>query len=240
MKKQLRALVPLPLVLLALLGCGKDSSTNPPDNPAPEFVPSDFVAGVDSPFMPLIPGTVLIYEGESDGQIERVEYEITAQTKVILGVTCMVVRDRVYFDGELEEDTFDWYAQHDNGDVWYFGEDSKEIANGQVVSTEGSWEAGVDGAKPGILIKATPVVGDTYQQEYYEDEAEDMAQVVALDATATTPLATYTNCLKTKEWNPLDSEALPEFKFYARGVGMVREEAIGGDAVLELVEIRRP
>lgn len=240
MRNKSFALLALPVVLFLLLGCGKDSSTNPPDNPAPEFVPSDFVAGVDSPFMPLVAGTVLIYEGESDGETERVEYEITAQTKVILGVTCMVVRDRVYIDGELEEDTFDWFAQHDNGDVWYFGEDSKEISNGQVVSREGSWEAGVDGAKPGILIKATPVVGDTYQQEFYDDEAEDMAQVVALDASVTTPLATYTNCLKTKEWNPLDSEAPAEHKYYARGVGMVREEAIGGDGFLELVEIRRP
>lgn len=222
-----------------LIGCGndKDSAAGPEDL---GIDPADFAIGVTNQYLPLIPGTTCIYEGEHDGETERVEVEITSQTKVILGVTCVVVRDRVWVDGELVEDTWDWLAPHKNGDVWYFGEDSKEIEDGQVVSTEGSWEAGVDGAQPGILMRAAPRVGESYRQEYYEDEAEDMAQVVALDASVTVPAGSYANCVQTKEWTPLEP-GVSEHKFYAPGVGLVREVKVeGGDGYLDLVEIRRP
>ncbi|MBD3307782.1 hypothetical protein GF339_15230 [candidate division KSB3 bacterium] len=153
-------------------------------------------------------------------------------------MTCTVVREREWVDGELEEDTLDWFAQDVDGNVWYFGEDSKEIDEGVVVSTEGSWEAGVDGAQPGILMKGTPQIGDTYRQEYYFGEAEDMASVVSLNASVTVPFGTFTNCLQTEEWTPLEP-GVTEYKYYAPGVGLLLEEQVeGGDARVELVEIR--
>jgi hypothetical protein len=220
------------------MGCGSDSKPSTgPDDEGPDIDPANFVQGITNPYLPLSPGTTFVYEGQSGDETERVVVEVTAQTKVILGVTCVVVRDRVWIDGELEEDTNDWYAQHENGDIWYFGEDSKEIQGGQVVSTEGSWEAGVDGAEPGILIQADPEVGESYQQEYYEGEAEDMAEVVSLDASVSVPAGSYDGCLQTKEWNPLEP-GVSEHKYYAPGVGLVKEEAAeGGQGYLELVEI---
>lgn len=224
---------------LAITGCGgKNGSPAGPDDS--EVDPADFVVGVTNRFLPLNPGTIFIYEGESELESERVEVEVTTQTKMILGVRCVVVRDRVWVEDELVEDTLDWYAQHENGDIWYFGEDSKEIEDGQVVSTEGSWQAGVDGAKAGILVKANPQVGESYRQEYYKGEAEDQAQVVALGVSVTVPAGSYNNCLKTKEWTTLEP-GVSEHKYYAPGVGFVREEKFeGGDGYLELVEVRRP
>ena len=109
----------------------------------------------------------------------RNEMVVTNDTKVILGVTTIVVHDSVYEQGVLTEDTLDWYAQDEDGNVWYFGEDTKELdENGNVISTEGSWEAGVNGAKPGIVMEAKPRKGDRYQQEFATGVAEDMAQVI--------------------------------------------------------------
>lgn len=199
--------------------------------------PADFKDGVQNPYFPLTVGTTFVLEGESDGEDIRVEMYITDQTKEILGVTTTVVREREWEDGELIEDTFDWYANDNEGNVWYFGEDSKEYDDGELVSTAGSWEAGVDAAEPGILMKGDPQVGDVYRQEYYEGEAEDMAEVLSLDASVTVEYGSFDNCLQTKEWTPLEP-GVAEHKFYASGVGILKEEAvIGGDEVLELVEI---
>ena len=138
----------------------------------------------------------------------------------------------------MAEDTFDWFAQDKDGNVWYFGEDSKEYEDGKVVSTEGSWESGVDGAKPGIVMKANPQVGDAYRQEYYEDEAEDMAEVVSLNEAVSVPQGSFENCLKTKEWTPLEPDIV-ENKYYAPGVGLVMEVAVEGESgKVELLEIR--
>jgi hypothetical protein len=121
--------------------------------------------------------------------------------------------------------------------VWYFGEDSKELENGVVVSTEGSWEAGVDGAKPGIVMEAHPAVGDEYRQEYYKGEAEDMAKVLALNVSVTVPFGAYTDCLQTNEWTPLE-KGYAEDKYYAPGVGLVNELVVkGGTGYMQLVDI---
>lgn len=220
------------------LGCGKDASS--PSGPElPEVVPSQFVPTITNRYFPLEPGTTFVYEGRNgDDELERVEFEVTSETKKILGVTCVVVHDRAFVDGELEEDTFDWFAQHENGDIWYFGEDTKEIDNGRVVSTEGSWQAGVDGARAGILIQGTPVVGASYHQEYYKGEAEDMASVVRTDVSVAVRQGAYVDCLQTREWTPLEP-GVAEYKYYAPGVGLIKEEmAQGGTGGLELVEIR--
>jgi hypothetical protein len=159
----------------------------------------------------------------------------------VVGIECVVVRDTVSLDGELIEDTHDWYAQDKDGNVWYMGEDSKEYEGGQVTSTAGSWEAGVDGALPGIKVWATPLVGDApYYQEYYEGEAEDLGRDVALDGTASVQFGDYTDLLVVEEWTPLEPEVV-ERKYYAAGVGTVKEEmARGGNEVVELIEFVLP
>ncbi len=164
---------------------------------------------------------------------------VTNQTKTILGVTNTVVLDTVWDeDDELVEETYDWYAQDKEGNVWYFGEDSKEYEAGVLVSTAGSWEAGVDGAKPGIIMEANPQIGDSYRQEYYVGEAEDMAEVLSLSETASVPYDSFTGCLKTKEWTPLEPDIVAH-KYYAPGVGCVMEIMVeGGSEHVELIDVR--
>lgn len=184
----------------------------------PEINPANFVALIDNPYYPLIPGTTLTYaEGKN-----TVEVVVTSDTRDILGVTCTVVHDTVSATdgGELVEDTLDWYAQDVEGNVWYFGEDTAEYKNGKIVTTAGSWEAGVDGAKAGIIMKADPQVGDTYRQEYYVCEAEDEAEVLDLDASVDVPYGTFTGCLQTYDYTRLDPE-VNENKYYCLDVGVV-------------------
>jgi hypothetical protein len=200
--------------------------------------PANFVSIVDNPFFPLVPGTVLIYEGTSGGEREVVTIRVSAETKEILGVTCIVVRDTVKIAGEVREDTFDWYAQDVDGNVWYMGEDTKEYEGGKVTSTEGSWEAGVNGALPGVIMPAHPEVGLAYTQEHYAGEAEDKGKVVALGEHVTVPYGSFGEVVVTEDWTPLDS-AIREHKWYAPGVGVVFEELVkGGDDVLRLIEAR--
>ena len=147
--------------------------------------------------------------------------------------------DRVWLDEDLTEATFDWYAQDNEGNVWYMGEDSKEYENGEVVSTEGSWEAGVDGAKPGIIMKADPQVGDSYRQEFYPGHAEDAAKVVSLNETVTVPFGTFTNCLQTRDVNLLDPTE-NEDKYYCTSVGGVTlEVAIDSGERTELIDFQQ-
>jgi hypothetical protein len=222
-------------------------SEEAPHNPAafvegepyePVIDPADFVTVIDNPYFPLTPGTTLVYEGESDGEQERVEVTTTHDTKQILGITAIVVHDQVFVEGDLAEDTFDWYAQDRWGNVWYLGEDTKELDGGEVVSTEGSWEAGVDGAQPGIIMLADPLVGDTYRQEFYAGEAEDMASVIALDESVEVTFGSFDQVLVTEDSTPLEPKLL-EHKLYANGIGVVMEELVkGGSEMLELIEVR--
>jgi hypothetical protein len=165
----------------------------------PVIDPADFTSIIDNPYFPLTPGTTYVYEGDAGNGFEHIEMTVRDETKEIVGVQCAVVEDTVTIDGEVAEVTLDWYAQDKEGNVWYFGEDSKEYENGKVTSTQGSWEAGVDGAEPGIIMKAQPSVGEEYRQEYYAGEAEDMARVESLSESASVPTGSYTDCLKTYE-----------------------------------------
>jgi hypothetical protein len=230
----------LAFLLAAVLGCGggSSSSSDADDEQTynPVIIPQDFVADITNPYFPLTPGSVYVYEGETDEGSERVVVTVTHDIKEILGVACTVVRDQVWIDGELAEDTFDWFAQDKDGNVWYFGEDSMEIENGQVVGTEGSWEAGVDGAKPGVVMQGDPQIGQAYRQEYYAGEAEDMAKVLSVNESVIGPTGSYTKVLKTEEWSPLEP-GIAEHKYYAPGVGLVLETVVtGGEGQLELVE----
>jgi hypothetical protein len=204
----------------------------------PQFDPNNFVTNVDNPFFPLDPGTTYFYEGQEDGIPSSTTTEVTHDTKQILGVSATVVHDLAYVDGVLVEETFDWYAQDKQGNVWYLGEDSRELdENGNVISTEGSWEAGVDGAQAGIIMLADPKKGDRYRQEFAAGVAEDTAQVVALDASACVPYDCFDGLPVTKEWTPLD-RGVVDNKYYAEGIGFVLSVMVkGGDEVLELVAI---
>ena len=201
--------------------------------------PGNFVSKIDNPYFPLTPGTTFTYRGETEGVPTRNVTIVTNDTKVILGVTTTVVHDQVYENGVLAEDTFDWYAQDNAGNVWYFGEDTKELdENGNVISTEGTWEAGVNGAEPGIVMEANPKKGDKYQQEFAADVAEDMAQVIGFVDSFCVSYGCFNNVLVTKEWTPLE-RGVVENKYYAKGVGFIYGVMVkGGDEQIELVRVR--
>jgi hypothetical protein len=204
---------------------------------SPPFDPSNFVSSITNPYLPRVPGTAYHYRSETPEGVETNLVRVTRQTKQILGVTTTVVHDQVFLDGELTEDTFDWEAQDAQGNVWYFGEDSKEIENGQVVSTEGSWEAGVDGAHPGIIMLGHPKPGLTYVQEDAPDVAEDRAKALSLKAKVDVPYGTFDGCLHTMEWTLLE-HGDREHKFYCPGIGTVEEvHPAGGHITSELVAI---
>lgn len=200
----------------------------------PVIDPSNFVAVIDNHYFPLTPGTTFIYEGQTEQGLEHDEFFVTHNTKVILGVTCIEVRDTVMVDGELTEDTLDWFAQDTDGNVWYFGENTHELVGGLITTIDGTFTGGVDGAKPGIIMKAHPTVGDFYRQEFDLGNAEDFAEVISLTESVTVPAGSYDQCLKSQETTPLEPDLL-EHKFYAPGVGNVLTvDANTGDRV-ELV-----
>jgi hypothetical protein len=201
--------------------------------------PGNFGPVINNPYLPLIPGTIFTYQGTKDGAPVTDVITVTHQTQVIEGVATTVVTDLVYVSGQLEERTIDWYAQDKQGNVWYFGERTAELQNGHVVSTEGSWKAGVNGAQAGIVMEAHPQVGDTYQQEFAPGVAQDMATVLSLNAQFTTPQRTFTNCLQTAEFSPLEPGFL-EYKYYAPGVGFLGSVTVqGGSETLELVGVTK-
>jgi len=201
---------------------------------------SGFSARVDNPWFPLKPGTTYVYRGVKDGQPSRDVVTVTHKTKTIAGAPCVVVEDRLYLRGRLEERTTDWYTQDKSGNVWYFGESTAELdKKGHVTSTEGTWQAGREGARPGIYMPAHPKVGQTGRQEYYKKHAEDHFQVVRLHANVRAPYVTSKNALLTKEWTPLEPGVI-DHKFYVRGIGTVLEQTVkGGDERNALVSVRR-
>lgn len=238
MKRQ-RFFIALTSGLALLFAMASIATAKPkPSPPLPDIDPANFVRKVTNTLFPLRPGTTFFYEGTEDGIPTRNVVYVTHDTKRILGVNCTVVRDRVFEDGVLVEETFDWYAQDVEGNVWYFGEDSKELdPDGNVISTEGSWQAGVDGARPGIIMRADPQVGDRYYQEFAPGVAEDQARVLSLDESACVRTGCFDNLLLTKEWTQLEP-GVAEHKYYAEGIGFILGVMVrGGDEHTELVRI---
>jgi hypothetical protein len=203
--------------------------------------PGNFVARVDNPWFPLTPGTNFVYRGVKDGKSARDVVTVTHATKRIQGVRCTAVADRLYLAGRLEERTTDWYAQDRRGNVWYFGEATAELdRSGHVTSTEGSWQAGRDGAQAGIFMTARPAVGQSRRQEYYKDHADDHFAVVSLRARVSVPYTSSDHALLTKEWTPLEPGTL-DHKYYVRGIGNVKEVTVKGPTERnELVSVHRP
>lgn len=232
------------LLSVALTACGKEArSASPTTTSVPpvidpgdggqyaaELDPAGFVATIDNPYLPLIPGSRWTYEETNGaGETERIEVVVTDDTRQVDGITATVVRDTVTLDSRLVEDTFDWFAQDLEGNVWYLGEDvSNYDEGGRLEDHDGSWEAGVDGAQAGMVMLADPHVGDAYRQEYYPGEAEDLGEVVRTGERLTVPAGTYRDVLVTRDWNPLEPEIVEE-KWYAPGVGLVHERKVAGD-----------
>ena len=183
---------------------------------------------VDNQWFPLVPGMTWAYRGVKDGQPSREIMVATSQTKSIQGVPCTVVSDKLYLSGALEERTLDYYAQDNDGNVWYFGEDTAELkANGKVKSTEGTWLAGRDGAVAGVFMPADPQVGQSFRQEYYKGQAEDHFRILSLSEQVKTPGATSDQAMLTMEWTPLEPNVI-DHKFYVQGIGTVLEQTAKG------------
>jgi hypothetical protein len=227
-------------VVVALAAPGSSSPTAQAATPIPVLPPpSDFVARIGNKYFPLRPGTTFLYRGTQGGKARQVSVFVTHKTKVILGIRATVVLDQVVVGGKREEKTFDWYAQDRHGNVWYLGEDSSDFVNGKWVRSNGSWESGVHGAKPGIVMKANPSVGDVYRQEYYAGRAEDMAKVLSRDEPVTVPYRSFDHALETSEWTSLERGVI-EHKYYVKGIGNVRTVMVKGGAEEEhLVSIKR-
>jgi hypothetical protein len=220
----------------------------------PDFDPTNFVDPTTigdtvppNPYFPLIPGNKWVYEGDG----ETVTVVVTDKTKLIEGVTCVVVNDLVEEDGKKKEDTNDWFAQALNGDIWYCGEEVKDFETfagddpeePELVEIDGSFKVGRDGAKPGIIMLANPQVGNVYRQEFALGEAEDLAEVISLtdneQIAADIPVAKCNNdCLVTRDFTPLEP-GIDEYKHYKPGVGLILEVDMEGNR-LELVEFTPP
>jgi len=202
----------------------------------PVIDPANFISGVNNPYFPLPPGRTLVYEGQTSEGFEHDEFIITHETKVILGVTCVQVHDIVFRDGVLAEDTLDWFAQDKEGNVWYFGENTGELVDGRFVTLDGTFTAGVNHDKPGIIMEAHSMVGDFYRQEFSLANAEDFAEVIRLNAVVKVPAGTFRNCLQTQETTPLETTLL-EQKYYATGIGNVLTVNSRNGDKLKLVKI---
>lgn len=224
-------------------GCGGDTSDGagglPRGSEPVELDPADFTTEIDNRYWPMRPGTRRTYrELDEEGNELRVVVTVSSETKRIAnGVTARVVRDTVTRDGELVEDTLDWYAQDAEGNVWYLGEDTAEFEDGEVSSRAGSFEAGVDGALPGIAMPADPRPGLRYRQEYYEGQAEDNGEVLSTAEQAEVPAGHYRDVLLTRDTIANEPDVL-EYKLYAPGVGPVLVFGVsGGGGREELVEV---
>jgi hypothetical protein len=252
-----RSMITLPVWALIVGLCGGCPLLQPnPGDTTPDTVP-DFEAAeftaptvIDNPYFPQEVGVIRTYRGETAGGTEEIIIEVLDETRVVDGVTCRVVRDRAYLEGVLIEDTDDFFAQDDAGNVWYMGEEVDnynfdDAGNPIGITHEGSWEAGKDIAnlgviaKPGHVMKASPAAGQKYHQEYYVGEAEDEAEVVALNVAVALVDGTSYSTLQTREFTRLEPD-LNEYKYFAMGIGLVVEGTVDGDERIELVSIVQP
>ena len=212
-------------------GDGAASSDLPQGSEPVDLNPDDFTTKIDNPYWPMEPGARWVYrETDQEGADQRVVVTVTDRTKKIAnGIDARVVRDVVSDtnSGEPVEITDDWYAQDSDGNIWYMGEATAEYENGKIVTRAGSFEAGVDGAQPGIIMPAEPEVGQTYRQEYYRGKAEDEGAVVSLDAQAEVPAGHFDPALMTQDTNPLEPKVY-ELKFYAKDVGPALAVSVSG------------
>jgi hypothetical protein len=222
----------------AVRSCDDDERVPAPFDPTrpyrPDVEADELSHKITNPLFPAPVGARWVYERKTADGLERTEVTVEHGTKHVFGTSARIVHDVVHLDGELIEDTFDWYAQDDDGNVWYLGEDTTAFENGNPVSKEGSWQAGVNGALPGVVMLAHPKVGDVYRQEYSKGVAEDYASVVAVGVHVKVPVGSFHGCVKTRDRSALEPTA-DELKYYCPHIGLVREDE-NGDRV-ELIEV---
>jgi hypothetical protein len=211
----------------------------PLNPPIPVFDPVGCTSVVDNPYFPLRPGTILVYETRAGKTIEVDTVVVTRETRTVLGVTAVVVRDRTYRGGKLIEESFDWYAQDRKGNVWSLGEDTKDLRDGEVISTAGAWEAGKDSACAGIVMPAILEAGMEYRKAYRRGKVEDLAEVRSLDAKATVLDDTFTACVETEEWSSLERGGR-ERNVYVPGLGLALRQMAGGMERMKLVKLIVP
>jgi hypothetical protein len=245
MRKTAAVLAVLAVVAVGAVAAAKPgkSSRLPQGSETVNLNPADFTTKIDNPYWPMKPGSRWVYrETDPDGTRQRVVVTVTDKTKEIAnGITARVVHDAVTERGRPVEITDDWYAQDRAGNVWYFGESTTEYENGKPTTTAGSFEAGVDGAQPGVIMPARPKPGMHYRQEYYKGQAEDKASIFSLKEQVEVPFGHFGpgRVLMTKDLNPLKPSVL-EYKFYARGVGPVLAVGVsGGSDREELASFKR-
>lgn len=232
------------VVLVATVGAGLlfagYSSGTPVGASTPAGInPADFTNPKPNPYFPLKPGTVSIERGAEDGEPLHERATVTSSTKVIQGVATTVVHDVLHSDGLLVEKTVDWYAGDNNGTVWYFGERTATYnKKGEIVSREGSWEAGIHGAEAGIIMPANPGPTDAYRQEYLKGHAEDQGWIVARHQHADVPYGKVDQVVRSYEWTRLEPHVV-SLKLYGPGLGIVQERDVaGGTERLELVKVK--
>jgi hypothetical protein len=202
-----------------------------------QLAPEAFSDTIDNPYYPLKPRTTRIYRGVDQGLPIRLRVNVTDDTRVFDGVPTTVVRERQYEDGELVEDTTSYFAQDRAGNVWFFGEEGKKLDDGRVVSTEGSWLAGIDGATPTIFMRARPSVGDFYRLGNLSGVAEDEARLLRADQRVRVPLGTFANTIVFEDSSPLEPDDI-ELKYYVPGIGLIMEHTVdGGDEVMRLAYV---
>ena len=212
------------IALTVLGGFGSSAKSATPRLPKP----SEFTTRIDNAWFPLIAGTSYVYRGVKDGHPSRDVFAVTHHVRTVDGVRCVVIQDRLYLSGSLRERTTEWFSRDKQGNVWYFGENTAELAtNGHITSRSGSWQAGVDGAKPGIYMFAHPKVGEAGQQEFYKGQAQDRFKVLSLQARVKVPYTSSNEALLTNEWTPLEPGIL-DHKLYVRGIGNVLEQTVKG------------
>lgn len=206
---------------------------DPGETYMPTAVPAQLSANITNALFPAPVGARWTYRAQTDEGTETDVVQVVAETKSVWGTTARIIHDTVSLNDVMVEDTFDWYAQDPDGNVWYLGEDTTEFVNGQPAGHAGAWEAGVDGALPGVIMLGAPVVGMVYRQEYLAGVAEDVGSVERVDASVTMPAGSWQGCLETRDRSAIDPD-LDERKYYCSGVGNVLVEE--GDVRVELIE----
>jgi hypothetical protein len=233
-----KLLLILMLIITIIASCEKEEDERQLDvNYNPSINPENFSDKITNLYFPLNDGTIYSYQSQTEDGLETIIVTVLSETKIVAGVNCTTVRDVVSIDGKVIEDTYDWYAQDNDGNVWYMGEDVSNYEGGVFVDKDGSFEVGIDGAKPGIIMMDKPVLEMPYRQEYYFNEAEDWGKVIAKNVTVTTTFGTFSNCIKTADWNALEPDAPVEYKYYAPDIGMVKEETEGTSEFVDLISI---
>jgi len=244
------------LVSVALAACGTSGATTAPAA-APttrsgraitekDFDPRNFPAAprVDNRWYPLVPGTQFVMEGRANRGHGRLPHQVvttvTDLTKMVNGVRAVVIWDRDINEGQLEESELAFQAQDNDGNVWLLGEYPEVYEDGKLQGAEDTWIAGLQGARPGVLMRANPRAGTPSYLEGYAPKIEfqDRAKVSKTGVRNCVPLSCYKNVLLIDEWNPLEAGDAHQLKSYAPGVGNIRVGAVNDPEAEELVLVK--